>query len=214
MDGQIYLWPLRPQRNDVLPAPTRQRVNIIGPPCQGVTLFAGIVVALVDADNAGHAAAAMVEHGLGDLKPDAKFLEAAGNGAANIVQRPVGHTARRSISDQSRSAISLRRCPVRMSSRTMPVQGWPSPPAAFHTLRSSLSSSVRSRDCSLARSMLAHGFVLAMPFVSAHLNSLPSTASIRFAMMGVSALIWSRAAITSARVMSAIRRAPHRSTSE
>src|SRR5262245_5269362 len=95
MDGQIYLWPLRPERNDVLPAPTRQRVNIIGPPCQGVTLFAGIVVALVDADNAGHAAAAMVEHGLGDLKPDAKFLEAAGNGAANIVQRPVGHTARR-----------------------------------------------------------------------------------------------------------------------
>jgi hypothetical protein len=67
--------------------------NALTPGIQGGPLLIRPFVALVEANNPGAAPGNMVENCLSYLKPDTEFLEAGGDSAAQIVERPTGHAA-------------------------------------------------------------------------------------------------------------------------
>src|SRR5271170_1238197 len=53
-----------------------------------------VVVALINADDAGATSGDVVQDGFGDFEPNAELLEARRHGPANVVQSPIRDPAR------------------------------------------------------------------------------------------------------------------------
>ena len=91
-----------------------------------------------------------------------------------------------SISAQVICATSSRRWPVRMRSRTIGPNGYPSPSQAFQTCFSSVSLNIRSRFRSGAGALIfSQGDAATIPRSVAQLNSLRKAAKTRLAIIGV-----------------------------
>src|SRR5271166_785194 len=83
------------ERDDVpaSPSPLDDRLDVLAPGVEGRALLVGPFVALIDADDAGTAPRDVVEHSLGDFKPNAELLQSGRDGTAKIVEGPAGHAA-------------------------------------------------------------------------------------------------------------------------
>jgi hypothetical protein len=62
--------------------------DVIGPALQGVGFFFGIIVLLIDANDAAKRTGSMPQHALCHFKPDFESLQAAGDSATQIVNHP------------------------------------------------------------------------------------------------------------------------------